>query len=238
MAAAVRCFSAWMFFCVLSISMALAQDEKTQFIFQRFPEMGLQLDGAARFLLDGLLQLTNTSKTQTGHAVCPTPFRFDVNSSRPISFSTHFAFATVPVSFGSGGQGMAFVISPSKDFQHAMPTGYLGIFNFSTSGMATNHILAVEIDTVRNIENNDIDGNHIGIDVNNVISNGSAPAAYCPDGESRNITLDLSSGKPMQMWIDYDGAEELLNVTLAPVRMNTKPRLPYCPCLSTFLKFS
>ncbi|KAK3206330.1 hypothetical protein Dsin_020376 [Dipteronia sinensis] len=80
-----------------------------------------------------------------------------------------------------GGNGMAFVISPSMDFSRAAPGQYFGLFNISNIGWSINHILAVELDIAQNPEFNDIDGNHVGIDVNSLKSNDSATAANFSD---------------------------------------------------------
>uniref|UniRef100_A0A2N9IFI8 Legume lectin domain-containing protein n=1 Tax=Fagus sylvatica TaxID=28930 RepID=A0A2N9IFI8_FAGSY len=66
--------------------------------------------------------------------------------------------------------------------------------------------------------------NHVGIDVNSLNSIESAPATYFSDQEGKNISLELMSGNPMHLWIDYDETEKLLNVTLAPTsNPKTKP---------------
>uniref|UniRef100_A0A803M989 non-specific serine/threonine protein kinase n=1 Tax=Chenopodium quinoa TaxID=63459 RepID=A0A803M989_CHEQI len=92
-----------------------------------------------------------------------------------------------------------------------------GLFNPSTNGNSSNHIGAVELDTVQNAYFNDIDGNHVGIDVNSLESVDAASAAYYYDKEKVNKTLLLTSGKPMQVWIEYDEVEMLLSVTLSPL---------------------
>ncbi|XP_060667706.1 L-type lectin-domain containing receptor kinase IV.1-like isoform X2 [Ziziphus jujuba] len=109
-------------------------------------------------------------------------------------------------------------------FEHAVPSQYLGLFNISTNGLPTNHVLAIELDTIQNPEFEDIDNNHVGIDVNSLKSVQSAPATYFPT-EGKNIRLKLLNGDPMQLWIDYDAAHKILNVTIAPVR-STKPNRP------------
>ncbi|KAJ4725754.1 Lectin-receptor kinase [Melia azedarach] len=200
----------------------MAQDEN-QFIYHGFNESKLHLDGLAKILSNGLLQLTNSSQLQNGHAFYPLPFKFNTSSSQSLSFSTNFVFSMVPVN--SGGHGMTFVISPSMDFSKAYATAYLGLLNASNDdSRSTNHIFAVELDTVQSIEFDDINGNHVGIDVNSLISNTSTPAAYFSDG-GKNTSLDLLSGNPIQIWIDYSGEEKLLNVTLAPIIV-PKPNRP------------
>ncbi|KAK9186202.1 hypothetical protein WN943_026566 [Citrus x changshan-huyou] len=137
----------------------------------------------------------------------------------------------VPVN--TGGHGMAFLFSPSLDFSQALAYAYLGLLNSTNNGQSTNHIIAVELDTVESVEFNDLNGTHVGIDVNSLISYDSAPAAYFSD-EGSYISLDLQSGNPMQIWIDYNGEETLLNVTLAPIRVSKPNR----PLLSTPLDLS
>uniref|UniRef100_A0A2N9ITY5 non-specific serine/threonine protein kinase n=1 Tax=Fagus sylvatica TaxID=28930 RepID=A0A2N9ITY5_FAGSY len=120
---------------------------------------------------------------------------------------------------------MAFIISPSQNFIHAVGNQYLGLFNSSNDGLPTNNILAIELDTVLNPEFGDIDKNHVGIDVNSLNSTASAPAMYFHNKEGKNISLELTSGNPMHLWIDYDEEEKLLSVTLAPTRIQ-KPNRP------------
>jgi hypothetical protein len=217
---------------VSNIPLSLAQDENG-FIYNGFHDQAnLRLDGIAEIHPNGLLQLTNISTNQIGRAFYQFPIKFNTTSS--LSFSTNFVFAMVPQVQNFGGHGIAFTISPSRDFTHATANQYLGLFNDSNNGLPTNHILAIELDTVQNPEFGDIDKNHVGIDVNGLKSVESAPAMYFSDKEGKNISLELTSGNPMHLWIDYDEAEKLLNVTLAPTRI---PK-PNRPLLSTPINLS
>jgi serine/threonine protein kinase len=221
---------------VSNIPLAFAQDEN-QFIYNGFHQAKLQLDGIAVIHSNGLLQLTNLSYQQTGHAFYQFPLEFNTTSSTltsSLSFSTNFVFAIVPQVQNLGANGMAFTISPSRDFTHATANQYMGLFNSSKNGLHANHILAIELDTIKNLELEDIDNNHVGIDVNGMKSNESAPAMYFSDKEGKNISLNLTSRNPMHLWIDYNEAEKLLNVTLAPT---TIPK-PSRPLLSTPIDLS
>ncbi|KAM7257858.1 hypothetical protein ACFE04_013599 [Oxalis oulophora] len=204
------------YFLVLVISSASVLDEN-QFLYNGFLGANLSVDHLAKINSNGLLQLTNTSAQQMGHAFHRQPLKFNSTNS----FSTYFVFAIVP-SIG-GGHGLAFVIAPSMDFNKAVGSQYLGLFNTSNNALSTNHVLAIEFDTVLGPEIDDIDHNHVGIDINSVISTKSATARYFSEKKEKNISL--ISGDPIQAWIDYDAAEMLLNITIAPVR-NTKPNLP------------
>jgi serine/threonine protein kinase len=214
-----------------------AQDD--QFIYNGFHEANLHLQGIAEIHPNGLLQLTNTSNIrQVGYAFYRLPLKFNTTSSSSLtpslSFSTNFVFAIVPQMPTLGAHGMAFTISPSWEFTHAQPIDFLGLFNASNNGLLTNHILAIELDIVESTEFQDIDNNHVGIDLNSIQSVESAPATYFSDQEGKNISLELISGKPMHLWIDYDETEKLLNVTLAPTNI---PK-PNRPLLSTHINLS
>ncbi|KAK4545013.1 hypothetical protein RGQ29_032960 [Quercus rubra] len=121
--------------------------------------------------------------------------------------------------------GHAFYTLPLKFNTSSSAHPLLGLFNFSNIGLATNHILAIELDTVKNDNFGDIDDNHVGIDVNGLQSVEAATAMYFSNKEGRNISLELTSGNPMHLWIDYYEAEKLLNVTLAPTYI-PKPNQP------------
>ncbi|KAE8696667.1 putative L-type lectin-domain containing receptor kinase I.6 [Hibiscus syriacus] len=211
---------------------------ENQFIFNGFNGSNLHLNGIAEIQPNGLLQLTNTSKRQTGHAFFPFPLKFNKSSTNifdSLSFSTNFMFAIVPAEETNprGGHGIAFTISPTMELPGAAPTQYLGLFNSSTNGLSSNHVFAVELDAVPTTEFGDISGSHVGVDVNNLRSLVSAPPTYFADG-GESKSLDLLTGNPMQLWIDYEEDNKLLNVTLAPMRSNKPSR----PLLSTSVDLS
>ncbi|THG05921.1 L-type lectin-domain containing receptor kinase IV.1-like [Camellia sinensis] len=210
-------------FYVCLKTLVLAQDEN-QFIYNGFQGANLHLDGLAQNQPNGLLQLTNASEKQSGHAFYQLPIKFNDSLPQTLSFSTNFVFIMVP-EYPVNGHGIAFTISPSTNFTGAFTTEYLGILNSTNNGLSSNHLLAIELDTSKNEQFNDIDNNHVGIDVNNLTSIDSATASYYSSREGKNKTLTLVSGNPIQVWIDYDGVENLLNVTLAPIP-SPKPNRP------------
>ncbi|KAJ6904943.1 L-type lectin-domain containing receptor kinase SIT2-like [Populus alba x Populus x berolinensis] len=221
----------------VSLKLSAFAQEENHFIYHGFTGANLLLGENAKIHPNGLLELTNTSKHQIGRAFFPFPFQFNAslfNNSRSLSFSTQFAFAMVPELPTLGGQGMAFTISPSVDFTGAMAAQYFGILNSTSNGLPSNHLLAVELDAFQSLDLKDINDNHVGIDVNSLISIESAPVTYFSDEEKENKSLTLISGHVMHGWIDYDEAEKLLNVTVAPVT-RAKPTLPL---LSTPLDLS
>ncbi|CAN0926551.1 L-type lectin-domain containing receptor kinase IV.2 [Linum grandiflorum] len=202
----------------------LTSSNDLSFTFNPFLTKGLKLYGTAELTSDSLLRLTNDTLQEKGQAFYPNSVTFkDGPNGTVSSFSTTFVFAIVPQYSDLGGHGIAFVISPTRGLPDALPSQYLGLFNESDNGNFTNHVFAVELDTIYSGEFNDINNNHVGIDVNGLDSTSAAPAGYYSDGKFVNLTL--ISGDPMQVWVDYDAIEKRINVTLALVNV-PKPQKP------------
>ncbi|XP_018732433.2 L-type lectin-domain containing receptor kinase IV.1 [Eucalyptus grandis] len=196
------------------------------FTYSSFKTANLSLDGLAVLTGDGLLRLTNVTKQKVSHAFYPDPIAFKNSSNGAVhSFSTTFVFAIIPEYPALGGHGFAFVIAPRREIPGARPNFFLGLFNETNNGNATNHIFAVEFDTVQNNEFRDINDNHVGIDVNGLTSAKSSPAGYIENSVQGFRNLNLISGKAMQVWVAYDGVQKKISVTLAPVNVN-KPSIP------------
>ncbi|XP_068657378.1 L-type lectin-domain containing receptor kinase SIT2-like [Aristolochia californica] len=129
---------------------------------------------------------------------------------------------------------MAFVISPYNQLAGALPAQYLGLFNTSNNGNQSNNITAIEFDTIANPEFQDINSNHVGIDVNAIISLSSISAGYYSDNNGSFENVNLGSGKPLQIWVEYNSTRKILEVTLSPLTMKKPSR----PLLSTAVDLS
>ncbi|XP_031283725.1 L-type lectin-domain containing receptor kinase S.4-like isoform X2 [Pistacia vera] len=214
------------FSAILFISIPVSsQLNDNELFFPGFKDLStnLTLSQAAKIENDGILRLTNDSELLQGQAFYSLPIHFKNSTNGEVfSFSSSFALGIVSPYPKFCGHGMAFTISPSKELR-GFPTQYLGLFNISNNGIASNHLFAVEFDTVQSPEFYDIDDNHVGININSLISNESSTAAYIDDSSTKK-NLNLWSGKPILAWIDYDASENLLNVTISP--NSSKPRLP------------
>ncbi|XP_058109533.1 L-type lectin-domain containing receptor kinase SIT2-like [Magnolia sinica] len=205
------------------------------FTYNGFNGANVTLNGAAEITSDGLLRLTNTNPQQIGRAFSSIPVNFKNSSNgHPFSFSTTFIFAIIPNDPDLSGHGIAFVISPSKDLPHALPSHYLGLFNSINNGNSSNHIVAVEFDTILSSEFSDINDNHVGIDINGLNSIKSSPASYFTNENSDFQNISLKSSKPIQAWIDYNSLEKQLNVTISPINV---PK-PIQPLLSLSIDLS
>ncbi|KAJ6299858.1 hypothetical protein OIU76_020785 [Salix suchowensis] len=134
----------------------------------------LTFNSASIIKSSGLLRLTNTTRNVVGQAFYSTPIQMLNTSSNSSlnasSFSTTFVFQIVSPK-GKGGFGLAFTLAPSNQLPGAESGHYLGLFNSLNDGNSSNHIFAVEFDTVNGFnENADSEGNHVGININSVFS--------------------------------------------------------------------
>ncbi|KAK4432252.1 putative L-type lectin-domain containing receptor kinase VI.1 [Sesamum alatum] len=198
-----------------------------EFVNNGFNNSNLDLAGATIIKPSGALRLTNNSHNVIGHAFYPTPIPIFNNSPNSSSFSTYFVLQILPSTSNNGGFGLAFTLSPSPSFPGAAAGHFLGIFNSSNDGIPSNHIFAVEFDTVDGYnEKSDSDGNHIGININGMNTTASKSASYHVEGtQSREEEVWLEKDGPIQAWIDYDGVKKIVNVTISPLEV-AKPVRP------------
>ncbi|KAI5325683.1 hypothetical protein L3X38_034757 [Prunus dulcis] len=202
-----------------------ASSQVSELFYPGFKDVAanLTLTGVAEIEKIGILKLTNDTSRLMGHAFYTSPIQFkNKTNGKAFSFSTSFAFTIVPEYPKLGGHGLAFTIAPSKDLK-ALPSQYLGLLNGSEIGNLSTHMFAVEFDTVQDFEFGDINDNHVGIDINSLSSNDSAAAAYYKDSATKQ-SINLKCGKPIQAWIDYYSAQNLVNVTIS--LSSSKPKIP------------
>eukprot|EP00249_Psilotum_nudum_P024818 c29299_g2_i1 orf=339-2357(+) len=201
---------------LLSVVLAYTFAEGTKFIFNGFKDEHLTLDGIA-VMNSGKIQLTNVSTLMLGRALYHAPVQLkDSTTNATFSFSTTFVFSIIPKYPNLGGHGMAFIMTPSRDSRGAFPAQYLGMLNTTNMGKASNHLFAIEFDTVLDLGFSDINDNHIGIDINSMISVNSTSAAYQMGKTLQDkIEVNLKGGKNIQAWIQYNSLEQQLNVSIS-----------------------
>ncbi|KAG6771579.1 hypothetical protein POTOM_022951 [Populus tomentosa] len=117
------------------------------------------------------------------------------------------------------------VIAPTRGLPGALPSQHLGLFDENNNGNQTNRVVSVELDTIYNSDFKDINDNHVGIDINGLVSERSAPAGYYSQLNGKLTNLTLISGHPMQVWMEHDSMEKQMNVTIAPIDVD-KPSTP------------
>ncbi|KAI7751337.1 hypothetical protein M8C21_023434 [Ambrosia artemisiifolia] len=135
----------------------------------------------------------------------PVTFRRPGNPT-PASFSTYFSFKINNLNPDSIGGGLAFVISPD-DLTIGDAGGFLGIPATSVS---------VEFDTLMDFEFKDVNGNHVGFNLDSMVSKESTDLGL--------ININLKTGNLVNSWVDYSGSTQQLNVSVS--YSNTKPKSP------------
>ncbi|XWS63421.1 hypothetical protein CRYUN_Cryun06bG0095700 [Craigia yunnanensis] len=172
-----------------------------------------------------ILSITNESTFSIGRALYPLKIPVkSSNSSEILPFSTSFIFSITPLKSLLPGHGFAFAFLPSVGIAGASSSQHLGLFNFTNNGNPNSHIFGVEFDVFSNQEFDDINDNHVGVDVNSLNSVASSPAGFWGGSKDDKLKeLKLNNGVNYQVWIDYEDA--ILNVTMAKVG-NKRPRRP------------
>ncbi|XP_008807903.2 L-type lectin-domain containing receptor kinase SIT2-like [Phoenix dactylifera] len=220
---------------VICLLKGIAATKYDEFTYNGFQRSELYLDGIAEITPNGLLRLTNTTNDQQGHAFHKVPLHLkNTTDGNVYSFSTCFVFAILAEYPDVGGGWFALVLSPTRGLPGAMPKQYFGLFNSTNEGNSSNHVLAIELDTISNLEFGDIDSNHVGIDVNGLRSTDAAPASYFVEKIGKFKNLSLTSEELMQVWVDYSNPEKKLNVTISPISVPKPSR----PLLSSSINLS
>jgi len=203
---------------------ALEVSQDTTFLFDGFNGANLILEADASVIgSESVLALTNHSNEfMLGRALYSIPVQMK-NNDTVSSFSTTFVFSIVRPPSNEGGHGLAFIMTPYRSPMGALAVQYMGLLNLTSNGQPYNNLFAVEFDTKKNVEFEDRDDNHVGVDINNLVSVQAETAGYWI-GE-RFHGLNLKSGRNIQAWIDYDHLQTRLNVTITVVGL-PRPQRP------------
>ncbi|KAF9682730.1 hypothetical protein SADUNF_Sadunf05G0139000 [Salix dunnii] len=184
-----------------------------------FPSLSVSFLPARNVTLYGDAHLKNNAISLTQQHACPAsssssssngvgkalylyPIRFlDPINNTTASFFCRFSFSIIRSPLCSFGDGMAFLITSNAD-SFSLSKGYMGL-----PGPALNpqdSFIAVEFDTSSDPSLGDISSNHIGIDVNSIVSFAAI------DAES--VGIDLQSGRQITAWIEYSDSSKLIQV--------------------------
>ncbi|KAK9265709.1 hypothetical protein L1049_001679 [Liquidambar formosana] len=198
---------------LLSLSVYGIAGGTTEFDFGTLTLSSLKLLGDAH-LNNGSVRLTRdlaVPNSGAGRVLYSKPVRFRQQGSHfPASFSTFFSFSVTNLNPSSIGGGLAFVISP-EDETVGDAGGFLGLLDDQSSGF-----LAVEFDTLMDVEFKDINGNHVGLDVSSMVSSQVSDLGA--------LDVDLKSGDIVNSWVEYDGSTRLFNISVS--YSNLKPKDP------------
>ncbi|PIN17936.1 Serine/threonine protein kinase [Handroanthus impetiginosus] len=216
-------FSGWFFSCfILAAILVLfgffsgnVLAAATQFDFGTLTLSSMKLLGDAH-LSNGSVRLTrdlSVPYSGAGRVLYSKPVDFRrPGSQSPASFSTFFSFSVTNLNPSSIGGGLAFVISPDDEYV-GDAGGFLGIMDAKGT---QNSVVAVEFDTLMDVEFKDINGNHVGLDLNSMVSTRVSDLDI--------IGVDLKSGDLVNSWVDYSGTTRIIKVYVS--YSNLKPKEP------------
>ncbi|PAN36194.1 hypothetical protein PAHAL_6G264000 [Panicum hallii] len=137
-----------------------------------------------------------------------------------VSFNATFSMNVYQLTAASPGEGLTFVIAPSRDEPPpGSYGGYLGLTNstLEAAGPAANRFVAVEFDTLK--QSYDPDDNHVGLNIGSVVSNKTASLA------GFRIATNETTATNYTVWIQYDGAARHMSVYM-DIRGRPKPPSP------------
>ncbi|GMN55872.1 hypothetical protein TIFTF001_024988 [Ficus carica] len=158
---------------------------------------------------------------QSGRFVYKEPFNLwrDGNKKAMASFNSTFVLnispypnKDIPV-----GEGLAFILTAKPDLPDQSQGKWLGIVNENTNGSSQAGIVAVEFDTRKSFAQ-DVDNNHIGLNLNSVYS--IKQVSLTDHG------LNLSSGSNLSVRIQYDGQNLSVFVWLTNEEVKTMTSTP------------
>ncbi|GLT79338.1 hypothetical protein SLA2020_508300 [Shorea laevis] len=185
----------------------------TEFDFDTLTLSNLKLLGDAH-LNNGSVRLTGdfpVPNSGAGRVLYSKPVRFrQPGSHSSCSFNTFFSFYVTNLNPSSIGGGLAFVIAPDGESVGAAG-GSLGLLD--DNGLSTGFV-AVEFDTLMDVAFEDINGNHVGLDLHSVVSSQVLDLG--------TLDIDLKSGNLVNSWIEYDSSSQVFNISVS--YSNLKPK--------------
>ncbi|KAM2568433.1 hypothetical protein TB2_008667 [Malus domestica] len=119
--------------------------------------------------------------------------RFKLWGKGKASFNSTFVLKIDPKTNPSG-EGLAFILTESPTLPENSEGEWLGIVNATSNGSAKAKIVAVEFDTRKSYAE-DVDDNHVGLDINSVYSIQQVPLL--------GYGVNLSSGTNYTVRIEY-----------------------------------
>ncbi|XP_075492291.1 L-type lectin-domain containing receptor kinase S.1-like [Primulina tabacum] len=211
---------------ILCIFLHLASSASSlDFIYNSFTanstSANLTLIDDARIQPPVIRLTSDTNPLSLGRVFYPSSIRFKSSNSSNVttSFSTQFVFSILPDIASSPGFGIAFVLCNSTTPPNALVGQYFGLFT-SGARQSVYPLLAIEFDTGRNTEFNDPVEDHVGIDLDSVVSVTTQTAGYYnATGDPNNSTfvlLPMRNGQNIHVWLEFDGPQNEINVTIAP----------------------
>ena len=131
---------------------------------------------------------------------------WDSKRGMKASFNSTFVFNIHPVT-SPGGEGLAFILAANTSLPSNSAGQWLGIVNATSIGVS--NIVAVEFDTRKSYPE-DIDDNHVGVDVKSIYSIQQQPLGA--------LGVNLSSGTDVIATVLFDAKEGKMTIFVSTSR--------------------
>ncbi|CAI9760814.1 unnamed protein product [Fraxinus pennsylvanica] len=163
-------------------------------------ESRVALYGDAKVSNDSI-QISGSEISSSGRVIYKKPVQFvEGNPRNMVSFSMYFVFSMS----SEKGDGLAFIIVPAS-----FP---LNVFDGCSMGLLGDRklrFLAVEFDTFKDEKYGDVNGNHVGVDIDSLVS--------VKVSNVSSINFVLNSDEKLQAWIDYEANSKRIEVRLSKI---------------------
>ncbi|XP_011013241.1 PREDICTED: probable L-type lectin-domain containing receptor kinase S.5 [Populus euphratica] len=186
---------------ILAVVLALAQVQSRGFQFPNFTisdQSELILSDNSSIAL-GAIQVTPdvrgaSMENRAGRTLYRRPFRLWSKEGKKANFNTTFVL-NVQNMTASSGEGLAFILTADPHVPGGSDGQWLGIVNSRLNGTTDAKTVAIEFDTRKSFPE-DLDDNHIGLDINSVYS-------------KRSVSLNdrgiyISAAKDIKVVVQYD----------------------------------
>uniref|UniRef100_A0A6N2N5E3 Protein kinase domain-containing protein n=1 Tax=Salix viminalis TaxID=40686 RepID=A0A6N2N5E3_SALVM len=186
---------------ILAVFWALALVQSLDFQFPNFTEAARdQLILSKSYIAANAIQVTPdfnvaSMANMSGRVLYKWPFRLWSKGGKKASFNTTFVL-NIKNTTPSSGEGLAFILTAYQDVPVGSEGQWLGIVNPTLNGSMEARTAAVEFDTRKSFPD-DLDDNHVGLDVNSVYSRASVSL--------NGSNIYISSGNDIKVVVRYDG---------------------------------
>ncbi|XP_022888571.1 L-type lectin-domain containing receptor kinase VIII.2-like [Olea europaea var. sylvestris] len=163
-------------------------------------ESQIALYGDAKFSNDSI-QISGSQISSSGRVIFKKPVKFvEGNPRNMVSFSMYFVFSMS----SENGDGLAFIIAPVN-----FPWNVFDGCSMGLVGDKKLRFLAVEFDTFKDEKYGDVNGNHVGVDIDSPVS--------AKVSNVSSINLVLNSAEKLQAWIDYEANSKRIELRLSKI---------------------
>ncbi|OMO83355.1 hypothetical protein COLO4_22585 [Corchorus olitorius] len=201
---------------LLILSQALFQVSCLEFNFSKFEK---EDDEHLILSKDSYIALTAIQVTPdvngasmenlSGRALYKTPFRlYKGNGSTMATFNTTFVLNILSQT-SPGGEGLAFIITGDSSLPENSQGKWLGIVNENSNGSSQARVVAVEFDTRKSDDADDVDDNHVGLNINSIHSTNQVSLT--------RYGFNISGGVDLRVFVGYDGKNLTVIVNEIPI---------------------